>query len=162
MECIHADWLLCRHCVGELGLKSVPSAPSSHCVPLLCLGRCWAFSEGMVGCRMLGGHAAWKQILSVVPVSAVELLSYGGSCFLYSKGFGMVSLVKSLLLLCQLLSTFLLCFYYKQMNLDFPESELQLLLALQAATGFRLIQAGNTQTVSKERGFSWSRLGFFS
>lgn len=56
---------------------------------------------------------------------------------LYFKGFGMVSLVKSLLLLCQLLSTFLLRFYYKQMNLDFPESELQLLLALQAATGFQ-------------------------
>lgn len=56
---------------------------------------------------------------------------------LNSKDFGMVSLVKSLLLLCQLLSTFLLCFYYKQMNLDFPESELQLLLALQAAVGFQ-------------------------
>lgn len=73
---------------------------------------------------------------------------------LYFKGFGMVSLVKSLLLLCQLLSTFLLCFYYKQMNLDFPESEFNYCWHCRLQQVFRLIQAGNTQTISKEIGLS--------
>lgn len=72
---------------------------------------------------------------------------------LHSKGFGMVSLVKSLLLLCQLLSTFLLCFYYKQMNLDFPGSECSYCWHCRLQQVFRLLQAGNAQTVSEERDF---------
>lgn len=73
---------------------------------------------------------------------------------LNSKVFGMVSLVKSFLLLCQLLSTFLLCFYYKQTYLDFPGTEYNYYWHCRLQQVFRLIQTGNAQTISEEKGFS--------
>lgn len=73
---------------------------------------------------------------------------------LNAEVFGMVSFVKSLLLLCQLLSTFLLCFYYKQMHLDFPGSEYNYCCHCRLQQVFRLIQTSNAHTISEERGFS--------
>lgn len=130
-------------CSADTALESwnlsqcqLPPAPAVS--PLLCLGRCWAFSEGTMGCKILGDDAAWKQILSVVPVSAVELLSYGRSCFLtsFQRFWHGIS--------CKVLTTALSAVEHLSIMLlpqtdepGFSWKRVQLLLALQAATSFQ-------------------------
>lgn len=153
MKYIHTDWLLCRHCVEELGLN-LQLCPLA--LPWKVLSLLW----GHGGLRDAGGNAAWKQILLCRCLQWSCCLTVEAVFLLHSKCFGMVSLLQFLLLLCQLLSTFLLCFYYKEMNPDFPGSEYSYCWHCRLQQVFRLIQAGSAQIISEERGFSWSGLGF--